>query len=313
MERILVTTASEYPAEARKVLETIGTVDVRTVTQRDLVRTINTYTILIVGLGLRVDEDVIIAGKRLKLIATATTGTDHIDLIAAKARKIPVVSLKGERAFLDGISATAELAWGLLIGLVRNIPVALKTVHQGQWHQQAHIGHMLRGKTLGIVGLGRLGTMVAGYGAAFGMTVLATDPTVKKAPKGVKLVPLKTLLAESDCVSIHAPLIDETKGLIDAKAIAAMKDGAVLVNTARGGIVDEAAILKALKSGHLAGYATDVLDGETMFNGDAGGHPLVAYARTHENVLITPHIGGTTEESRAMTDVFIAKKVVAAL
>lgn len=312
-ERILVTTTAAYPDEARKILGKLGTVDVRTMTQRELRASIGSYTVLIVGLGLTVDRDVLAAGKHLKLVATATTGTDHIDLAEAKERGIPVLSLKGERDFLESITATAELAWGLLLSLVRRLPAARESVLRGRWEQQPFIGHMLSGKTLGVVGLGRLGTMVARYGKAFGMTVLATDPKEQKAPAGVTFAPLPALLAQSDAVTLHVPLEDETRRLIDAAALKRIKPRAVLINTSRGGVVDEAAVLQALEKGTLAGYAADVLDGETAFAGDGGGHPLVAYARTHDTVLLTPHVGGTTEESRALTDVFIAKKVAAAL
>ena len=313
MERILVTTLSPYPEEARKVLGKIGVVDVRPMAQGDLLRAVPQYTVLIVGLGLNIDEKILVAGSRLKLVATATTGTDHIAMDAAKERGIRVVSLKGERAFLEGITATAELAWGLIIALLRHLPEAEASVLQGRWEQKPFTGHMLRGRTLGVVGLGRLGSMVAEYGLAFGMTVLAADPFVKTAPKGVKRVPFAKLLENSDVVSLHVPLIDETEGLIDATALKRMKPGAVLINTARGGVVDEKAVLKALQSGKLAGYAADVLDGETAFGKDCGGHSLVGYARMHRNVLLTPHIGGTTEESRALTDIFIAKRVKEAI
>lgn len=158
--------------------------------------------------------------------------------------------------------------------------------------------------------MGRLGKWMARYGLAFGMRVLYADPNVAESPvSGCRKVPLDELLRESDVVSIHVHLSPETENMFGAEAFARMKKSAYVVNTARGGIVDENALLRALTAGTIAGYAADVLADETSFNRGFAEHPLVEYAKTHRNCIIVPHIGGMTVESRERTDVFIAEKV----
>ena len=246
------------------------------------------------------------AAPHLSLIATATTGTDHIDLARAKKRGITVLSLKDETSFLRSVTSTAELALGLLIDLARRTHAAAASVKRGAWNREDFVGHSLSGKTLGIVGLGRLGSLMAAYGKALGMTVLYTDPNVTSSE--AERVEFADLLRRSDVISIHAHLSEETKHLFDARAFAQMKPAALLINTARGSIVNEADLLAALKSGTLGGFAADVLADELSFDGRAVA-PLITYAQSHDNVIITPHIGGMTAESREATDVFIAGKV----
>lgn len=308
--RILNTIGAALADEARERLAAMGTVeDGDGLTQDALRARLAEVDVAVVGLGLRFDADAIASTMRLRCIATATTGLDHIDLDAARARGIAVLSLAGETAFLNTITGTAELAAGLMVDLLRGTSAARASVLQGTWDRERFRGRTLAGKTLGVVGLGRLGTMVARYGEAFGMRVIASDPRPRTT--GVPLVPFAELLAQSDVMSLHVPYTDATRHLMDARALAAMRAGAYLVNTSRGGVVDEEALLAALARGHLAGYATDVLDGEVGFDAQGcGHHPLVAYAQTHANVVITPHIGGMTHESRHATDVFIAEKVV---
>lgn len=313
--KILNTIGEVYSPEARPMLEALGEVDYRTPTQEDLAEIIENYDILVVGLGLMFSRAVLARAGKLKVLATATTGLDHIDLEHAAQMSIKVVSLKGEEAFLDTITGTAELALGLLIDLSRQIHPAIEAVRRGEWRREDFRGHNLSGRTLGVVGLGRLGRLLARYAHALGMRVLFTDPAVaaETHPEYEK-VAFEELLKESDAISIHVHLAAETEAMFDAAAFAKMKSGAYLINTSRDKIVDEAALIKALDAGRLAGYGTDVLSGEIGFAGQIPeSHPLWQYSRTHPEVIIVPHIGGMTEESRIKTDVFIAEKIVATL
>jgi D-3-phosphoglycerate dehydrogenase len=264
---------------------------------------------LIVRLAYTVDEALLSAAPRLRAVVSATTGVDHIDLAAAERRGVAVLTLRGETEFLRSVPSTAEHTWALLLGLLRRVAPAAQSVLAGDWERDRFRGTQLRDKTIGLVGLGRIGEKVAGYAAAFGMRVLAYDPyrPVGEIPAAERTPTLALLLAESDIVSLHVPLTAETDGLIGAAELAQMRPGAWLINTARGQIVDEAALLAALESGRLAGAALDVIADERD-----GGHlanPLIVYARTHENVLITPHIGGATFEAMTATEVFMAHKL----
>lgn len=269
---------------------------------------------LIVRFASLVDEKFLRGASRLKVIATAATGLDHIDLKAAKARQITVLSLQGEDAFLDGVHGTAEHCFALILALARHIPAASLHVLEGGWDRDRFIGAELHGHALGVIGLGRLGLKVAGLGLAFGMKVLAADPSPRPLPAEVELVSLDQLLAGSDIVSLHVPLTAATGGLISERQLAAMRKGSRLVNTSRGEIVDAKALLAALQSGHLAGAALDVLPGEGRRGagwpaGDPLCAPLCAYARQNQNLIITPHIGGATVDSMAKTEIFMAEKL----
>lgn len=249
-------------------------------------------------LHVRAEADMMERAKRLRVIATPTTGLDHIDLAAAARRNVTILSLKDDTEFLDRITATAELAWGLLLATVRRLPWAFEAARRGEWARDRFRGRQLSLKTLGVLGYGRLGKMVARFGLAFRMRVLACDVRAVTPDEGVTMVDFGTLLAESDVLSVHVHLTDENRGLLDAKAFAKMKPGAVLVNTSRGAIVEEAALLAALESGRLAGAGLDVICGEWDVN--LAGHPLIRYASAHENLVISPHVGGVTYESQQM-------------
>src|SRR3989344_6124567 len=282
--KILNTIGEVYSAEARPILEGLGSVTYATPTQDELERIIGDYDILVVGLWLAINKRVLDAGTGLKLIATATTGLDHIAL-------------------------------ALALMLSRQLSAASAAVARGEWRREDFRGHNLSERTLGVVGLGRLGRLLAHHGTALGMRVLYSDPNAGAgAHPEYEKVSLAELLRESDVVSIHVHLSPLTEHMFDTAAFAQMKPSAYLINTSRDRIVDEAALIKALEAGQLAGYGTDVLSDEIEFAGQIPNtHPLWAYSLTHPEVIIVPHIGGMTEESRIKTDVFIAEKLRAAL
>lgn len=306
--RILNAEPDRYSGEAKSVLREFATLDERSLTRPALLECIADYDAIIVRFAHRIDRDVIAAGQKLRAIACAATGTDHIDVEAARSRGVAIVSLAGEAAFLRQIPASAEHSWGLLLALMRRIPWAAEAVRQGEWRRDAFRGRDLAGRTLGIIGCGRIGEKVARYGLAFEMNVQAFDPHRAELPEGVtRATSLSALMQSADAIMVHVPLNKDTAGLIDAKLLASVKSGAVLVNTARGAVIDEGALLAALKAGHLSGAALDVLADEEPSR--IAGHPLVVHARQSDNLILTPHIGGATHDSMAATEIFIARKL----
>lgn len=308
--KILNTLGREFDIKAKDILNSLGEVDYEILSQENLLNKISKYDIVVCGLGLNFDSNILNSAKNLKIIVTATTGLDHIDLKTAEKNNIKVLSLKGEEEFLNTISGTAELALGLMLSIARNIPRAFVSVLECRWDRDRFKGHSLRGYTLGIVGLGRLGKMMAQYGISLGMKVIYTDPNVKSTNGNFKKVKFDELLKESDFISIHVHLTPETEYMFNNSTISKMKRTAYLINTSRGKIVKEDDIISLLEENKIAGYGTDVLDGEILFNDKScNDHPLVYYAKKHGNVIILPHIGGMTYESRRDTDIFITNKL----
>lgn len=298
-----------YSPEADVMLAQLGEVAAKEMSRSQLLKELDHYDILIVRLAHQIDRDVIDAGSRLQVIVTATTGLDHIDVEYAQKRGITVLSLRGETVFLREIRATAEHTWALLLGLVRKIVPASIAARLGQWNRDAFRGSELYGKRLGIVGLGRLGEKVARYGQAFGMEVGAFDPFIQEWVGGVRRdISLNDLLKRSEILSLHVPLTNLTQGMIGVTELELLPPGAVLINTSRGQIIDENALIKVLENKHLAGAALDVVAQERDKENRVKSL-LLDYAAAHDNLLITPHIGGATHESMAKTETFIVKKL----
>ncbi len=245
----------------------------------------------------KVDRNVLESFHNLKIISTNTTGNDHIDEKECEKRGIRIVSLKGEVEFLESITSTAEHTIGLILALLRKIPWAFEDVKQEYWDRERFKGNTLNGKTLGIIGNGRVGKQVSHYAAALGMSVMGID-------KGADQVIWENLFRESDIISIHLPLNEETEGLIDMTLLDIMKPTAWLINTSRGKILSEECLLRNLQEKRLAGAALDVVDDEPGISKE-----LLEYVRAHDNLLITPHLGGCTFEDTEKTEVFIAEKV----
>jgi phosphoglycerate dehydrogenase-like enzyme len=266
-------------------------------------------------LGYRFDAAKIDRCKRLRAIVTNTTGVPHIDVNAAQQRGIRVLSLKDEQAFLSTITPTAEHAIGLMLALIRHIPWAHQAVLAGRWSRRPFgAPAMLSRMRLGIVGYGRLGRLVGRYGGAFGMQVRFFDHASRTTePPAEAVASLEELFAWAHVISLHVPANAETHKMIGAALLSRLRKGAYLVNTARGEIVDEAALLAALESGHLGGAALDVLDSEFDPAFDASKHPLVRYAMTHGNLLLTPHIGGSTFDAWAETERRVIDMAIAQL
>ncbi len=305
--RILIAEPENFSAEAVRTLSRVARVECRRLKQSEMRAAMERYDGIWLRLHLGVRKSDLPAKPRCRFVVTATTGVDHIDLAAAKRAGIRVMSLRGHDAFLKTVSATAELTVGLILGLLRQIPAASESVRRGEWKRDSFRGRELQGKTAGLVGYGRLGRKVAAYLKAFGMRVLAYDPYVRGAALERSL---ESLLRKSDVVSVHVSLTPETERMFTAKRFAQMKRGAWFVNTSRGAVVDERALLAALKSGRLAGAALDVLRGEP---GIDRKHALVRYAAANSSLLLTPHIGGATGESMAKCENYMARVVVSSL
>lgn len=307
--RILNVEPLGFSSEALAILSQLGQVVEMPLNRSELLSQLSSYDVLIVRFGQRIDREVIDAGSRLKAIVTAATGVDHVDVDYARERGIEVLSLRGENEFLETVSAAAEHTWALLLALVRRIPQAFKSIRAGLWERDLFRGRELNGKRLGILGFGRIGRKVATYARAFGMDVAAYDPYARQWIKSVERSPtLSELLVRSEIISLHVPLNKETLKIISREELLLLPLGALVINTSRGEVLDETALVDCLEEGHLAGAAVDVICHE---NGNAGipQSLLVNYARAHENLLITPHIGGATDESMAKTEIFMAAKL----
>jgi len=308
--RILNVEPWGYCEEARTLLTSVGSVEEKEMSRSQLLRELGSYDVLIVRLAHQIDQTVIEAGRRLKVIVSATTGLDHIDVAHAQSCGIEVLSLRGEIDFLRDVRATAEHTWALLLSLQRHIVPASIAASNGIWNRDAFRGSELYGKRLGLVGLGRIGEKVARYGQAFDMHVGAFDPYVEKWAAGVwRAQTLAELIKNSNILSLHVPLNDETRGMINANELLKLPQGAVLINTSRGQLIDEQALIDCLESGRLAGAALDVVVHERD-KVRREKSPLLDYARSHDRLLVTPHIGGATHESMAKTEVFMARKLV---
>jgi D-3-phosphoglycerate dehydrogenase len=249
------------------------------------------------------------AAPNLQVISCATTGSDHISRDEVAARGINVHTLREDGELLLGITPAAELSWALVLACARRLPAAAAHTRAGQWVREEFPGTMVNGRTLGLIGCGRLGQWMSRYGAAFGMRVLGHDPHLEIWPQGIEQVTLAELVAQSDVISVHVHLSAETTGLLSADLLANIKPGAIVVNTSRGAIIDEAALLAGLECGRIGAAGLDVLDGEP----EIGQHPLVLYSRGHDNLIITPHIGGFSPDAVRVVCRRAAEKIMANL
>ena len=258
---------------------------------------------LLVRSETKVTDQMMAAGPALRVIGRAGMGVDNIDVEAATRRGIAVMNTPGGNT----VSA-AEHALALLLALVRRLPWAAESMRRGEWDRKRFGGRELRGKVLGLVGLGRIGSHVATVARALGMDVLAHDPFLpepRAAELGVKLMPLDDLLKRVDALSLHLPATSETKMLIDRRRIGLLKKSAVIVNTARGGLLDEAALLEAVEGGRLHGAALDVFEQEPL--------PADSPLRKSDRIILTPHLAASTAEAQERVSLEICRSVRDAL
>lgn len=251
-----------------------------------------------------IDTDVLDAAGNLRVVSNMAVGVDNIDVAACRARGIAVGNTPGVLT-----EATADLALALILAASRRLPQAIDDARSGRWttwSPTGWLGRDLLGSTLGVVGLGQIGRAVARRAQAFGMQILYTSRAPRpEAQLGARRVELSALLAASDIVSLHVPLTDQTRHLIDAEALRTMKPTALLINTARGSVVDNDALLQAVRSGQIAGAALDVTDPEPL----PAGHPMYA----EPNLLVAPHIGSATEQTRRRMAELACRNLIAGL
>ena len=261
---------------------------------------------LIVRSETKVDRALLAFGPKLSVVARAGVGVDAIDVGAATDAGIVVLNTPGANTL-----AATEQTFALMLSLARHTPSAVASIRAGRWERKPFIGTELAGKTLGIIGLGRIGGAVAHRAAAFGMKLLAADPFISRARAeafAAELLPLDELLARADIVTLHVPLGRSTIGLIDAARLAKMRPHALLINCARGGVIDEAALLEALDAGQIAGAAIDVVAVEPPPPDGSG-----ARLHRHPKVIATPHLGGSTVEALERIAVELAHDVASVL
>jgi D-3-phosphoglycerate dehydrogenase len=272
------------------------------ITPEDLLTRIGEFDAILVRGRTKVTKEVIDAGKNLKVIGRAGIGVDNIAVSTATERKIAVVN-----APRSSTISVAELAFGHLLNLARRYPASDRAMKGGEWPKKAFKGTELNGKTLGFIGIGRIGYEVGVRAKAFGMSMVAYDPYITQEivdPIGVKLTTFEEVLRVSDYITIHALLTDETRGMVGPEQFAMMKDGVRIVNCARGPIIQEKALIEAIKSGKVAGAGLDVYEKEPP-----GANDLVKM----DNVVCTPHIAANTSEAQVSAGVTTAEQVLKVL
>ena len=280
------------------------TVDVKTDLKPDALKEIiKDYDALVVRSATKVTADVIAAAKKLKVIGRAGVGLDNVDLAAATQKGIIVMNTPGGNTI-----STAEHTFSMILSLSRNIPQANASMKKGEWKRSKFMGVELYNKVLGIVGFGRIGSEVAKRALSFGIKVLAYDPFLSKQVAesiGVEIAELKKVLEESDYITVHTPLTDETRHMISDKEFGIMKQGVRIINCARGGIIDELALVEAVKVGKVSGVAMDVFESEPL----SAESELLKF----DNVITTPHLGASTQEAQINVAIEVAEVVRDAL
>ena len=303
MNEIKILVCDPIHEEGVTMLREAGfTVNLETsITAEELVKTVGDYDALVVRSRTKVTSEVVEAGKNLRVIARAGVGLDNIDLESANNSGVKVVNSPEAPA-----NAVAEIVLGLMLSLARKIPEADRSMKRGEWIKRRLTGIELKGKTLGIIGFGRIGYQIARKAKALEMRVVTFDVIIDKLMEyveeaGAEAVSLEDLLRTSDFVTIHVPLLPQTRHMIGSEEIATMKDGAYLINAARGGIVDEDALKAALEAGKLSGAALDVFENEPP--GDTSLTGL-------ENTISLPHIGAATVEAQIANSTIVAEKLI---
>lgn len=244
-----------------------------------------------------IGQEIMGKGVNLKVICTASTGTNHIDKDFASSKKIAIISLTEERELINKISSTAELAFALMISALRHITESFDSVKNGEWNYEPYIGRQLDHLTIGVVGFGRLGGYFAHYCHAFGSRILIYDPYKEVKDNRYEQVDLETILKKSDIISLHVHANAETTGMVDESWFSQLKSNVIVVNSARGDVCDEVQLINFLKKNPNAKYATDVIANEIVNKEDS---IIIEYAKTNNQILVTPHIGGMTQEGQMM-------------
>jgi len=306
---ILITEPTDYCKAALAVYESFGTVVLGSTDQHTLLQQLSSTTIAVVRLKLQFDASLLEKyGSCLQCIVSPTTGLNHIDTTVAAEKNIQIISLQGESAFLESIPSTAEFTWGLILAACKEIVAAATHTAEGNWNRDLFKGHNLRGKTLGIIGLGRVGKQVAHFAHAFGMHVLAFDnQQIKNYQPYISMQDSpEALVSQSDIVTIHIPSAHNNH-FIDHAILSQSKKGTIWINTSRANVWNEDDVVSLMNSGHLGAVATDVLSHENT-NKELTSNQLWIAAESNKQIIIKPHLAGASYESMEATELFVAEK-----
>ena len=302
MKKILA--ADGISEKGIELLKSDFEVDVRDkLSHEELLEIIGNYDALMVRSASKVTADVIERATNLKIIGRAGVGVDNIDIPAATAKGIIVINSPGGNTI-----AATEHTFAMMLAMSRNIPIANETMQRGEWNRKQYVGVELKGKTLGVIGLGRIGMGVAKRALAFDMNVIGYDPYVNEERAkdlGVEISTLEEVITNSDFITVHMPLTPDTKNMISMNEMIKMKKGVRLINCARGGIINENDLAQAVKDGIVAGAAVDVFENEPI----AADHPLIGV----KNIVLTPHLGASTVEAQIGVSLDVSKGIRAAL
>lgn len=312
----LIIEADYYPLDLLRQLEAKVSVTKSSAVTQEQLRIdllLHNTEVLFCGLGISIDKSLLGQVTNIKYVVSPATGTNHLDISYLNSRNIKLIYLGDFSNKISEVFSTAELTWSLLLAVVRRIIPAHGSVISGNFDRGPFLGIDLAGRTLGIIGYGRLGRRVAEYGKAFGMQVVVCDVNDAKVANlaiGMSSCSVDQLLLMADVVSIHVPLNEQTHRLITDTQISKMKNGSVLINTSRGEVLDELAIVEALKAGKLYGVGVDVLVGENTDNFSSHDSPLVRAISQNLNVVVSPHIGGWTEQAVATTRTLVVEELL---
>ena len=307
--RLRIAESKDFSENVVDFLKDYFTVDIMPCAQGEIKSILEEYDVFWFRLGYKIDKNVLSKKSKCKIIATPVTGIDHIDLNLCDSLGIKIISLKGETEFLRNIRATAELTINLTLSIMRKTNFAIDDVFNGNWNRDVFRGYELYEKKVGIVGLGRLGTIVSKYFKSFGCLVYYNDIKKKDVSDDIEFVPsLSSLISICDIISIHVDYNESTFNLFDKKVFKLFNNSKWLINTSRGQVIDENSLINCLETKNIAGVALDVIKNENK--NVLLSNPLLKYSESNNNLIISPHIGGNTFESFKKTEMFIAKKIV---
>jgi phosphoglycerate dehydrogenase-like enzyme len=267
---------------------------------------IDAYGIIDASMKVIFDEKLILKAKNLKIISCATTGSDHISRSICKRNEIAIRTLREDSDLLLNLTPAAELSWTLLLACARNLKGAVNHVLKGNWNREQFPGVMLNGKTIGIIGCGRIGNWMSKYAKAFGMEVLGYDPYIDYFPQTIIKVDIEELFKKSDFITIHVHLSSETEGLVNKRLLEMAKPNVIIINTSRGKIINEQALLDALNNKKIAAVGLDVLEDEPNIKESK----LYEYAQQNDNIIITPHCGGYSIQAVEKVCLRAAEKII---
>lgn len=305
--RILVAEPDEFPDPALEALRQQAHVDLGLPPSASLTSYFDRYDAVFTRLGYRVEGTEAPQAVRCRVLGVPTTGLDHVDLDWCDNASITVVSLRGEVEFLRTVRGTAEHTLALMLAVLRRLVPAQESVRAGSWQRDEFRGQEIAGATVGVLGVGRIGKMVADIVAGMGAKVLGFDTQPGwEHPSVIPVQSIEDLCLQADVLTIHVPYQRGEPPVVGRKELELLRPGAVVVNTSRGGVIDEAALVDAIVNTPLGGVGLDVLQGEPNIAGNALRH----LAATRDNVIITPHIGGNTLQSRSRAEAFIADRVL---